>query len=196
MLGIFVFVGYIPGVYLRVYRDIIPIIIVAAVVLSVGVGYPGGSVAAALDRFRLFLGGGLFGLLGAFVSMQLRSKKSASQNETQSEDHHSSLKEKLRPLAKDLSVRSIHFQSSLAFAITGAAGLAIAQYQGLSKDYWVVMTIALLLIRDNVSITFSYITSRIVGTILGATIAYVIKDYSIQAVDLSVTAIPVRGCIF
>ena len=84
------------------------------------------------------------------------------------------MEEKLRPLAKDLSVRSIHFKSSLVFAITGAAGLTIAQFLDLSRDYWVVMTIALLLLRDNVSITFSYITSRIVGTILGATVAYVV----------------------
>jgi uncharacterized membrane protein YccC len=36
------------------------------------------------------------------------------------------------------------------------------------------MTIALLLLRDNVLITFSYITSRIVGTIIAAVIVYVI----------------------
>lgn len=34
------------------------------------------------------------------------------------------------------------------------------------------MTIALLLLRDNASITLSYITSRIVGTILAALIGY------------------------
>lgn len=44
----------------------------------------------------------------------------------------------------------------------------------LSRDYWVVMTITLLLLRDNVSITLSYITSRIVGTILAAIILYVV----------------------
>ena len=158
--------------YTRVIRNMIPIIFVAAIALAVGVGYPGGSVAAALERFWLLLVGGLFGLLGAFVSTQLHSKKSVYQNKTKSEDHHSSLKEKLRPLTNDLSVRSIHFRSSIAVGIAGAAGLAIAQYLGISRDYWVVMTIALLLLRDNASITLSYITSRIVGTILGALIGY------------------------
>jgi uncharacterized membrane protein YccC len=84
------------------------------------------------------------------------------------------LKEKLRPLRNDLSVKSTHFRSSIAVGIAGAAGLAIAQYLDISRDYWVVMTIALLLLRDNASITFSYITSRIVGTILAALIGYVI----------------------
>ena len=106
--------------------------------------------------------------------MQLHSKKSASQNKTQSEVDHFSSEEKLRPLTKDLSIRSMHFKYSLVFAIAGAAGLAIAQYLDLRRYYWVVMTIALLLLRDNVSITFSYIISRIVGTILGATIGYVV----------------------
>jgi uncharacterized membrane protein YccC len=95
--------------------------------------------------------------------MQLRSRKPVSQNKTQSEDHHSSLKEKLRPLANELSVRSIHFRSSLLIGISGASGLAIAQYLYLSRDYWVVMTIALLLLRHNASVTLSFITSRIVG---------------------------------
>jgi hypothetical protein len=34
---------------MRVYRDAIPMPFVASIVLSVGVGFPGGSVAAALD---------------------------------------------------------------------------------------------------------------------------------------------------
>jgi len=157
--------------YMRVVRNIIPIIFVAAIALAVGVGYPGGSVPAALERFWFFLVGGLFGLLGAFVS-QFHSKKSAYQNKTKSEDHHSSLKEKLRPLRNDLSVKSTHFRSSIAVGIAGAAGLAIAQYLDISRDYWVVMTIALLLLRDNASITLSYITSRIVGSILAALIGY------------------------
>ena len=159
--------------YTRVVRNIIPIIFVAAIDLAVGVGYPGGSVAAALERFWLLLGGGLLGLLGAFVSMQFHSKKSVYQNRTKSEEtHHSSLKEKLRPLRNDLSIRSTHFKSSIAVGIAGAAGLAIAQYLDISRDYWVVMTIALLLLRDNASITLSYITSRIAGTILAALIGY------------------------
>lgn len=159
--------------YTRVVRNIIPIIFVAAIDLAVGVGYPGGSVPAALERFWLFLGGGLLGLLGAFLSMQFHSKKSVYQNRTKSElTHHSSLKEKLRPLRNDLSIRSTHFKSSIAVGIAGAAELAIAQYLDISRDYWVVMTIALLLLRDNASITLSYITSRIVGTILAALIGY------------------------
>jgi uncharacterized membrane protein YccC len=104
--------------------------------------------------------------------MQLHSKTSGYQNKTKSEGHQSSFKEKLRPLTNDLSVKSIHFRSSIAVGIAGAAGLAIAQYLDISRDYWVVMTIALLLLRDNASITLSYITSRIVGTILGALIGY------------------------
>lgn len=82
------------------------------------------------------------------------------------------MKDKLRPLRIDLDVKSTHFKSSIAVGIAGAAGLAIAQYLDISRDYWVVITIALLLLRDNASITLSYITSRIVGTILAALIGY------------------------
>ncbi|MGC2569942.1 MAG: hypothetical protein WA364_00410 [Candidatus Nitrosopolaris sp.] len=95
--------------YMRVVRNIIPIIFVAAIDLAVRVGYPGGSVPAALERFWLFLVGGLFGLLGAFVSMQLHSKKSVYQDKTKSENHHSSLKDKLRPLRIELDVKSTHW---------------------------------------------------------------------------------------
>jgi len=63
---------------MRVVRNIIPIIFVAAIDLAVGVGYPGRSVPVALERFWLFLVGGLFGLLGAFVSMQLSTFKEIS----------------------------------------------------------------------------------------------------------------------
>jgi hypothetical protein len=44
--------------YMRVYRDAIPIVFVASIVFSAGVGFPDGSGAAALDRFWLLLGGG------------------------------------------------------------------------------------------------------------------------------------------
>ena len=108
--------------YLRMYRNAIPILFVAAVALAVGVGYPGGSVAAALERFWLFLGGGLFGLLGAFVSMQLHSKKSASQNKTQSEDYHSSFEEKLRPLAKDRQIDTFQVLARICYHRSSRTG--------------------------------------------------------------------------
>jgi hypothetical protein len=57
------------------------------------------------------------------------------------------------------------------------------------------MTIALLLLRDNASITLGYITSRIVGTILAALIGYKIVATVYNQSILVVTAILVYICI-
>jgi len=73
-----------------------------------------------------------------------------------------------------MSLRSGHLQFSISFAITGAIGLLIAHGLGLLRGYWVLITICVLLLRSDVSVTFSFTSMRIVGTIVGAVIGLII----------------------
>ena len=72
-----------------------------------------------------------------------------------------------------MSLRSGHFQFAISFAITGAIGLLIAQGLGLIRGYWVLITICVLLLRSDISVTFRFTSMRIIGTIVGAVIGMI-----------------------
>jgi uncharacterized membrane protein YccC len=83
-----------------------------------------------------------------------------------------------KPLSSNLSFRSETFRFAITFAITGAIGLLIAVDLGLQKQYWVLITVCIVLLRSSISKTiFSYTTMRIIGTIVGAAMASVITLY-------------------
>ena len=159
--------------YMGVYSKTASIVIVSSVIFSVGVSLPGINVMPSGERFLLFLLGGLWGTLGAaIIPIILTIKKSSSTIITEaaatpttarnlpSAQYSSSfflhtISQVLHPLVSNMSLRSGHFQFAIAFAITGAIGLLIAQGLGLIRGYWVLITICVLLLRSDISVTFS-----------------------------------------
>jgi uncharacterized membrane protein YccC len=65
-----------------------------------------------------------------------------------------------------MSLESGHFQFAVSFAVIGAIGLLVVQELGLIRGYWVLITICVLL-RSDISVTFSFTAMRIIGTIAG-----------------------------
>jgi uncharacterized membrane protein YccC len=89
-----------------------------------------------------------------------------------------------KPLVSNMSLRSGHFQFALSFAITGAIGLSIAQDLGIMRGYWILITMCVLLLRSDISVTFSFTTMRIIGTIVGAGIGMMIITNVVNSIWL------------
>lgn len=174
---VFLGLGFFLLSYLRVFHNSTPMLFTASILFSIGIGFPGGSLSASLDRFVFVLVGGLVGLGGALVFSHFHPdmRKPFSQNSSnQIETCRVSLRERFRPFTNDFTFKTHHFRFSLAFAVAGAAGLAVSLYLGINRDYWVIMTLALLLLREKVSETMGYVTSRVLGTVLGSLVGVAI----------------------
>jgi hypothetical protein len=165
--------GFFLASFIAIYADTTVLGLVACVLFSVGIGLPGGgTVVAAGDRFLLCLLAGIWALLGVVCEMAVRSRRSLKVVRVARTSHSSTLREKIRPLVENLSLKSHHFRFSFAFGLAGAFGLIIALSLDLSRDYWVLLTLAILLQRSESVTTVSYSLERIVGTALGAVIGW------------------------
>ena len=86
-----------------------------------------------------------------------------------------------QPSPANLSLSTGVLQFSVVFGFTGAAALLIVQNLGLVRDYWVLITLAVLLLRSDVSTAPTFVVLRVVGTVVGA------------LVGLAVTAVVVNS---
>jgi len=162
-------IGFFVTSFVAIYADAAILGLVAAILFSVGVGLPGGgTVVAAGDRLAFCLLGGLWGLLGVIVAIAIKSRTSLKLARIAKIPSSSYLQEQLKPLAVGLSLGSARFRFSLVFGLAGAFGLLIALYLGVSRDYWVLLTLAILLLRSDIATTVRFAISRIIGTIVGA----------------------------
>lgn len=64
---------------------------------------------------------------------------------------------------------------SAVLAATATVGLVIGLSLGLPRDYWIMLTV-LVALRLDVALTLSYTAARIVGTVAGAAIAFVLTS--------------------
>ncbi len=71
-------------------------------------------------------------------------------------------------LLNNMSLKSGHLQFSISFAITGAIGLLIAHGLGLLRGYWGFNNDMRFTSTLDISVTFSFSSMRIIGTIVGA----------------------------
>jgi uncharacterized membrane protein YccC len=73
-------------------------------------------------------------------------------------------------------MHSHYFQFALTLAITSAVGLLIAQWFELQYPDWVLISIVVILMPayTEISLTFSKVVHRIIGTFIGAIIAIAI----------------------
>ncbi len=147
---------------------------VASAMFVIGVGLPGASLAAAIDRGELAFLGGALALLGLAAHLLL-------------------LRATGRPWpTPDPSTTSVALGSlpewphALAVGGTAAAGLALALSLGLARDYWIMLTVVVVL-RARFSDTIETGAARVGGTILGAALG--------ALVTLSVVPGAVQGAL-
>jgi len=164
--------GFFAAGYLAIRANSPIIGSTACVLFSVGVGLPGGgSTAAAWARFWQLLAGGLFGLAGASIwAFRPEHNKRSVQKKPAAPPEQ----------APSNSSMANALQFSVAFGLTGAVGLAITQYWGLDRDYWVLLTLAVLLLRSDVSTTPKFIVLRVIGTIIGALIGLAVASFLVD----------------
>lgn len=166
--------------YIGVYPKTASIVMISAVVFSVGVALPGINKIPSGELFSLLLIGGLWGVLGVMMLIIWQIFKKDVQPIPVVKPLSVQLLSNLRstktfdPLISNMSTESGHFQFAVSFAITGAIGLLIAQELGLIRGYWVLITICVLLLRSDISVTFSFTAMRVIGTIAGAVIGSII----------------------
>lgn len=146
--------GVAVGLLVRVRKDMFQLGFFAATVFVVGVGLPGGSEAAAYSRFWLLLAGGLWALSGAVLQWLAQ--------------RHG--RERPPPPAQPASTSREIVKHSVVVAVTAAAGLAIAYFAGLQRDYWIMLTV-IVCVRLRPSLTLSFTVMRVVGTVAGALLA-------------------------
>ena len=101
-----------------------------------------------------------------------------------------------KPLISNTSLKAGHFQFSLAFAVTGAIGLLIAQSFGIMRGYWVLITLCVLLLRSDVAVTFSFTSMRIIGTVIGAVVGMIIIVNVVPNIWLLSFILFVLACIY
>jgi Fusaric acid resistance protein-like len=175
--------------YMGIYPNADRIVIVLSVIFSIGVSLPGINNIPIGERFLLLLSGCLWGTFGATIVPIILAKKklisitkerdekvqlSPVEHPSLSSFRHSIYLQTIKPLISNMSLRSGHFQFALSFAITGAIGLFIAQGLGIMRGYWILITMCVLLLRSDISVTFSFTSMRIIGTIIGAAIGVII----------------------
>ena len=64
---------------------------------------------------------------------------------------------------------------SFAVAVTVAAGLALSDYAGLQRDYWVMLTV-IVCVRLVPAMTASITLMRVLGTVAGAALGFAITN--------------------
>lgn len=174
--------GFFSAAYLAIRTDSPIIGSTACVLFSLGFGLPGGGSAfSAWARFWLLFAGGLLGLVGATLSAAVRPGLENSEgvrsddwmvgaNRTAPGARQSALPQVNPPMpaTTNLSLRANALQFSVAFGLAGAVALVIVQNWDLTRDYWVLVTLAVLLLRSDVSTAPTFIGLRVIGTIVGA----------------------------
>lgn len=141
--------------------------LVASVMFVVGIGIPGASLPAALDRLVFALFGGFWVILGLTIARTLFLRRGYSGLSEEAE-HPTAPPEPSAPAPSPMA--RVHVRYATLVAVTTAAGLAISLAFGLPRDYWIMLTV-LVSLRASISTTFSATFLRIVGTIGGAVIA-------------------------
>lgn len=137
---------------------------IAAVMFVLAVGIPATTLAGDSLRPLAVLVGGLWALLGLTIYrvVSLRGRPGPA------------------PAALPTIRRApIAWRSEVPHAVVVggvvAVGLVVGSQLGLARDYWIMLTIIVAL-RSDLATTISYSVARIVGTVAGAAVAFVVTD--------------------
>jgi hypothetical protein len=139
--------------------------VAAAVMFAVGVGLPVVGTGSAPLRAAAMLLGGAIGLLGWLALMRRAPAVRAREDPT--------------PLIEPgmrVPLRAVAYYD-LVVGLTAAAGFAIGIGLGLERDFWIMLTV-LVALRPRFAVTLAYSVARILGTVLGASLAFVVTEYT------------------
>ncbi len=139
------------------------VVLVTGVLIAIGVGLPGGGAASVGYRGAVVLAGGAWAVLGIAATGVLLD---VGRNGRRSSPPMASAE------TMEVAVRPWSQVVPLAAAVAGAAaaGLAISEGLGLQRDYWLLLTLLVVLhaeLRD----TYRFAVLRLGGTVVGAAAA-------------------------
>jgi hypothetical protein len=140
-----------------------------AIIFAIGVGLPGFSIQSAGQRTLFSLIGTLWALLGVEIHrfalsrrrIQLSGSESAATTEQQQQQQPS-------------TPRLAALRSALPIGIVSALGYTVGLVLGLPRDFWIVVPIILAIRPTSSTLTMTFTSMMIIGTVAGALIATVI----------------------
>ena len=85
-----------------------------------------------------------------------------------------------KPISADPNLKTYPLQFSFAFAVAGSIGLAIALQFALMRDYWIPVTLVVLLLRSDIFTSIDFTVLRVIGTFIGALMATAVITVAID----------------
>jgi hypothetical protein len=135
--------------------------LIAAVLLVIAVGLPGGTATAAGVRWLLVVAGSAWGLLGLMLCRWVPEVTAWSP----------AIAPTPPPKYPGEGLARLGFPVIVSGAVSAALFLGL--HLGLARDFWIMLTV-LVALRPDLTSTFSFAVARILGTVVGASLAYVI----------------------
>jgi hypothetical protein len=145
------------------------LLLTVSAVFVIGVGLPVVTLSEAGIRALLLLLGGGLGVAGLAIHVGVFRRLGKSDVELRPVGGGNS-----RPVfSSRLSAVVAEWGHAIAVGVTAAAGLAIATWAGFARDYWVMLTIVVVL-RPKIEDTLTTGVARMVGTVVGAAVAVLV----------------------
>ena len=143
------------------------LLLTVSALFVMGVGFPGASVPEAASRVVLVLLGGALAVAGLALHLALLRRLAPSAAASRSSAPAASA------VPGTTMVVGSGWAHAVALGVVAAAGFALALEAGLARDYWVMLTVVVVL-RPQFGQTLKAGAARMVGTVLGAAIAVVL----------------------
>lgn len=144
-----------------------------AIIFTIGVGLPGSSIQSAGLRTLFSLIGMLWALLGIEIHRFALSHRKIQQL-SWSESVAITTEEQQQQQQQPSTPRLAALRSALPIGIVSALGYTVGLVLGLPRDFWIVVPIILAIRSTSSTLTMTFTSMMIIGTIAGALIATVI----------------------
>ena len=138
-----------------------------AIIFTIGVGLPGSSIQSAGVRTLFSLIGMLWALLGVEIHRLALSHRRIQLSESESAAITTEQQQSSTP-------RLAALRSALPIGIVSALGYTVGLVLGLPRDFWTVVPIILAIRPTSSTLTMTFTSMMIIGTIAGALITTVI----------------------
>jgi uncharacterized membrane protein YccC len=190
--------------YFRIFSKGFMLLKFAGIWFVIGVATPDTTLTLTGQSFLLVLIGGLWAILAGiifpahkFMKPHTTTDQTVSQQNHQQSQAKSTQQDRFKLFMSNLSIHSHYFQFAMTLAITSAVGLLIVQWFELQYQEWVLISIVVILMPayTDISLTFTKVVHRIIGTLIGAIIAIVITS-SIDNQWLLMLLLLLFGCAY
>jgi uncharacterized membrane protein YccC len=140
-----------------------------AIIFTIGVGLPGSSLQSAVLRTLFSLTGMLWALLGVEIHRFALSHRRIQLSGSESAAITTEEQQQQPPTPRLAALRS-----ALPIGIVSALGYTVGLILGFPRDFWIVVPIILAIRPTSSTLTMTFTSMMIIGTIAGALIATVI----------------------